>query len=643
MNNNLYLRQRRPRSVPHRVFRLAWVLIKVSPIVLGIFTGTTWPFARNVWHCAFDVDIDATFRRLQPLTATDVSGQTRILSGEPWVSLQEVPEEMRLALVISEDQRFGERAGAIDVIALGGALKDAALGHPRGASTLWMQAVRSAGMLPGDNYARCWQRKFCEIVVASRLARRISRERLLQLYFNTGNFGGQIGLRAAARGFFNKQPASLTPWECYYLVGTLPAPQRYGKPSQAARVLEKMVKKFQGAGKVDANLRLGRGQLLNFRRGKRSQHTELPIGLQGDVLRAVGPEWMDRARNIGPADFSLTIDFALQRKLQEALTAGLQTLAPQLAADRSQNIEGAVVVLDPTRGAVLSCVGSRNAQRQWSCATQSERPLGSNIKGPILAAAFEGRTTTAEELLADAPLDPQSMAGVPTDKPWPANADGRYLGMVCPEHAFALSRNPVFVQLGNRSRRPLDLFLRATHLGHVEPGKPAQFLGTAPASLLNVAGAYATFVNGGEYFAPHFVNALRQSDGTVIATEVTKGRRVLRPDSAEAAFSAMQAVLRYGTASARPDDVGLGGFPGGAKTGTTSADGDGHAGDLRVIYGERDSLIVAVWIGAESGGLKQGVSSRNALPLARNLIEIARNAPSIVALRERNHLVAKTP
>ncbi len=641
--NDLIPNPRGACSISRRLFRLAWLTIKLSPVILVVFTGATWPFARNVWHCAFKVNIEAAFQRLQPTTATDTNGETHILSGELWVPLHEVPEEMRLALVISEDERFGTRTGAIDVIAVGGALKDATLGHARGASTLWMQAVRSAGMLPGDNYARSWQRKVCEMVVASRLANHISRERLLELYFNTANFGGQIGLRAAARKFFNKSPESLTPWESYYLVGTLPAPQRYGKPDQAAQVLAKMVKKFQGAGKVDTNLGPGPDPVLTFRKGRQTPATELPLGLQAEVLRAVGPEWMDRARQAGGEDFALTLDFALQRRLQEALSAGLRTLAPQFAPDSSPNIEGAVIVLDATDGAVLACVGSRDPQRPWSCATQSERPLGSIYKGPILAAAFEGRVITAEELLADAPLDPKTVGGVPTGKPWPANADGRYLGMLCPEEAFALSRNPVFVQLGHRSRQPLDAFLRATHIGSVAPGKPAQFLGTAPTSLLHVAGAYATFVNGGEYFEPHFIEALRKSDGTLLATKTPEGKRVLRPDSAEAAFSAMRAVIRYGTASARQNDAGLAGLPGGAKTGTSSADGDGHAGDLRIIYGERGSFIVAVWIGAESGGLKRGVSSRNALPLARNLIEIARNAPSVVAVRERSRLVAKAP
>src|SRR4051794_37057880 len=91
-------------SVPRRLLRLAWLTIKLSPVLLAIFTGSTWPFARNVWHCAFHVNIEATFHRLQPTTATDTNGETRILSGELWVPLHEVPEEMRLALVISEDE-----------------------------------------------------------------------------------------------------------------------------------------------------------------------------------------------------------------------------------------------------------------------------------------------------------------------------------------------------------------------------------------------------------------------------------------------------------------------------------------------------------------------------------------------------------
>ena len=55
----------------------------------------------------------------------------------------------------------------------------------------------------------------------------------------------------------------------------------------------------------------------------------------------------------------------------------------------------------------------------------------------------------------------------------PANADGRYLGFLIPQEAFALSRNPIFVLLGDRSRKTLDSFLRETAgIGSSRVGTP---------------------------------------------------------------------------------------------------------------------------------------------------------------------------
>src|SRR5262249_12614786 len=162
-----------------------------------------------------------------------------------------------------------------------------------------------------------------------------------------------------------------------------------------------------------------------------------------------------------------------------------------------------VVVLDAQTGAILACVGSRNPDRPFSCATQAKREMGSPIKALTLATVIEAGTKRLGSTVNDAPLDPASMIGIPTKRPWPANAEGKSRGWLRLNEALAYSRNPVFVQLGHENRTALDALLRATDLGGLEKDTPAQFIVGKGARLVSLAGAYAPFVNDGVWHKPY--------------------------------------------------------------------------------------------------------------------------------------------
>jgi penicillin-binding protein 1A len=196
-----------------------------SLVILLVIIGTLAPMAPDLVRC-MTMDLDAAIRRLEPITASDINGTVRCISGATLVKTTELPGWFAPAVVLSEDRRFSERKGALDFLAIAGALLDTIEGHPRGASTIWMQLVRCAGLIPGDPFERSFRRKLCEAILAIRLSKHITKNHCLELYFSTANFGSNTrGVREAAWRFFSISKLSeLKPLQGYWLIANLTAP-----------------------------------------------------------------------------------------------------------------------------------------------------------------------------------------------------------------------------------------------------------------------------------------------------------------------------------------------------------------------------------------------------------------------------------
>lgn len=140
------------------------------------------------------------------------------------------------ALISTEDERFYEHHG-IDFTAIGAAVKDAALGRARGASTISQQLVKNMfrvrtkygtgllGKIPGMNMVIM---KSKEMSLAVGIEMMSSKKEILTMYANTVDFGSNAyGIKTAARTYFNTTPAKLTAEQAAVLVGLLKATSAY--------------------------------------------------------------------------------------------------------------------------------------------------------------------------------------------------------------------------------------------------------------------------------------------------------------------------------------------------------------------------------------------------------------------------------
>ncbi len=158
-----------------------------------------------------------------------------------WVELKEFSPHLRRAVLASEDQRFLRHHG-FDFIELGQALRSLHEGgHLRGASTISMQAARTMFLWP----ARSWWRKFGEAYYTLWLELLWSKEKILEFYLNSVDWGpGIFGAEAAALKYFHCHALDLAAGQAALLAAVLPGPHLW-RPDQPTDAVKRRVERIR--------------------------------------------------------------------------------------------------------------------------------------------------------------------------------------------------------------------------------------------------------------------------------------------------------------------------------------------------------------------------------------------------------------
>ncbi len=142
------------------------------------------------------------------------------------IKYKDLPKHLVDALVSTEDERFYDHSGIDAKRTFGAALQ---LGSNGGASTLTQQLAKLLFHGEGSKFRpfRIVQ-KAKEWIIAIRLERQYTKNEIIALYFNQVDFvNGAVGIRSAAKVYFNKEPRNLTIEESALLVGMLTNPSRF--------------------------------------------------------------------------------------------------------------------------------------------------------------------------------------------------------------------------------------------------------------------------------------------------------------------------------------------------------------------------------------------------------------------------------
>lgn len=158
------------------------------------------------------------------LKSQDMSFEIKRSVPKHWVKLREISKYARWAIVLSEDWSFYQHQG-IDVEQIKVAVNEMFEERRfRGASTITQQMVKNVYL----SEERSLWRKFHEIILAQKVERVLTKERILEIYLNSIEFGpGVYGIRHASSHYFKKSPSAITPKEAAFLAMLLPSPKRY--------------------------------------------------------------------------------------------------------------------------------------------------------------------------------------------------------------------------------------------------------------------------------------------------------------------------------------------------------------------------------------------------------------------------------
>ena len=135
-----------------------------------------------------------------------------------------IPDHLVWAVVVSEDAGFFVHKG-VDFQELDAAVKDNIKTHRmRGGSTITQQLAKNLFL----NRDKTLLRKFREVLLAIELDAALSKERLLEIYFNIIEWApGIFGISQASYYYFGKEPFQLTPLESAFLASVIPGPSKY--------------------------------------------------------------------------------------------------------------------------------------------------------------------------------------------------------------------------------------------------------------------------------------------------------------------------------------------------------------------------------------------------------------------------------
>ncbi len=557
-----------PRRRPGRwLFKWFVILTVWGSVALGL--GLLW-FAWDLPRP--EAALDAA--RRPSLTLQDRTGRIYAtfgdVVGDP-LRLSDMPPYLPAAAVAVEDRRFYQH-GALDAIGIARAVwVNVSAGRlVQGGSTITQQVAKNLFL----TNARTLRRKVQELLLTIWLEHSFSKKEILEIWLNRVYLGaGAWGVDAAARMYFGVSARKVTLWQAAVLAGLPRAPSRFNPrvdPAAAAARAREVLGAMVDTGVLTLEQAQAAAGQIAF------APTPTVAGYFADWTA-------EQAQAALPSGADAVVRSTLDARLQAVVEAKLAALldGPGVAAQAGQ---GAVVVLDAATGAVRAMAGGRDYRASpYNRAVLARRQPGSAFKPFVWAAALE-KGMRPDDTVVDAPVRLGNWS--------PANFDGKFRGEMTMEEGLAESINTVSVRLLLRCGGPGVVAELAHRLGvaGVLPSNDTLALGTGEVGLLELAGAYASFFNGGNRVMPTGIEAMT-ADGRNATPPRPAVQRVLEPDIAAMMARMMAAVVSRGTGRA----AALGGRTVAGKTGTTQDSRDAW------FIGWSGGTIVGVWLGNDDG------------------------------------------
>ena len=565
-------------------FKRLSVTQKVILCILAfLVTGYIFCLPRHLFHVPYSTVV--TDRNEELLGA-------RIASDGQWrfPPRNTTPEKIKECLITFEDKHFYHHWG-VNPFAIGRAFYQNVKNKRivSGGSTLTMQTIRLA-----RNESRTFREKLIEMIWATRLEFRASKEEILSMYISHAPFGGNVvGLDAAAWRYFGHSADDLS-WAESAMLAVLPNAPAMIHLSKGRKTL------------LDKRNRLLK-QLLEKKTIDSSTY-ELaisePLPDEPHALPQIAPYLVSRFYQERNGEYS-----------RSTINKGIQTQVEDLA-ERWSNEFGrsdirnlAILVIDIPSNQVVAYCGNVHFDRKQGGnqvdVIQAPRSTGSILKPFLYYAMLQEGSLLPDMLLPDVPVNINGFT--------PQNFSMQFEGAVPASEALARSLNiPAVTMLQRYGVPKFHSFLQQIGLKTINRSSShyglSLILGGAEATLWDVTNAYAMMGRS-------LLQLPQRSCSLLLPTSrITESTDPFQPGAVWQTFDALKEVNR-------PEEIDWKSIPSmqtiAWKTGTSYGFRDAWAVGVTPRY------AVGVWVGNATGEGKLGlVGAQTAGPVLFDIFNL---------------------
>ena len=504
------------------------------------------------------------------------------------------PEKIRQCLVTFEDKHFYHHWG-INPLSTGRAIYQNLKNKHiiSGGSTLTMQTIRLA-----RNKPRTFGEKFIEMILATRLEFRASKEEILSMYISHAPFGGNVvGLDAAAWRYFG-HPAEELSWAESAMLAVLPnAPSMIHLSKGRKALLDK------------------RNRLLKQLHEKGTINTSTyelaisePLPVQPHPLPHIAPHLVSRFYQERNGQYSLS---AINKSLQIQIESLAERWSNEFSKSDIRNL--AILVIDIETNQVIAYCGNVHFEQKQTGnqvdVIQAPRSTGSILKPFLYYAMLQEGSLLPQMLLPDIPININGFT--------PQNFSLQFEGAVPASKALARSLNiPAVTMLQKYGVPKFYSFLK--QIGLKTLNRPVShyglslILGGAEATLWDITNAYANMGRS-------LLKLPQSTCDILLSDETTQTTDLFQPGAVWQTFDALIEVNR-------PEEIDWKSIPSmhpvAWKTGTSYGFRDAWAVGVTPRY------AVGVWVGNATGEGKPGlVGARTAGPVLFDIFNLLPSSP----------------
>ncbi|MDD4035801.1 MAG: PBP1A family penicillin-binding protein [Bacilli bacterium] len=427
-----------------------------------------------------------------------------------WIKLEDISIHLVNATLATEDKNFYTHNG-FDYLRILKAvyvnLRQGAI--VQGASTISQQYVKNLFL----DFNKSWERKFEEFWLTYELEAHYDKEKILEGYLNTINYGhGVLGIENASRFYFNKSASDLTLAEASMLAGIPKHPSRFSPlvDELEAKKRQSLILSMMVRTKYITEEEMNNAFSMSLTYIGDRDHLNLSTVMyyQDAVLRelkgigSIPPSFIES----GGLKVYTNLDIKAQTALENSIHKNLIN---------NPEIEVASVMIEPNSGKIIALTGGQDYNKSpYNRATQSKRQIGSIMKPILYYAALENGFTPSTSFISEPTTftfsENQTYSPRNYNDIYPNSPISLALALAYSDNIYAIKTH---LFLGVETL--VDISKRIGIKEELD-SIPSLPLGTEEINIIDLISGYSAFANEGYKIEPYLINKVEDTQGKIL-------------------------------------------------------------------------------------------------------------------------------